>query len=60
MTTGSTLILMLLAVTLLNQIVHNSCDAALLLQMGKAKDTGAMPTLGETSPMLKGLCSVCV
>lgn len=45
---------MILAVALINQIVHNSCDAALMLQMQQAKDSGATPTLKETWPLLKG------
>ena len=47
---------MLLAVTLCNQIIHNFCDASLMLQMQAAKDAGAgrTPTLRETWPMLKG------
>lgn len=45
---------MLLGVTLLNQIVHNSADAALMLQMARARETGRTPTLKETWPLFKG------
>ena len=51
---GPYLILMILAVTLLNQIVHNYCDAALMLQVSQAKDTGSIPPLGETSKGVNG------